>query len=325
MEEVWEILQREHIDGAELDPQVISDGAIRGMLRALDDPYAAYLNREQFSTETQDILGFFEGIGAEVGMRDGRITIVAPFPDTPAERAGIRPGDVILEIDGDSTRDITLIEAVARIRGQKGTKVKLLVQHLSAQEPELLEITRGVIPLESVRFSMLDGQIGHLRILNFTGTTNEELKEALVEFGRAGGLGLVLDLRNNPGGLLTGVVDATSQFLDGGLVLYQIDGDGGRTNWKVESGGRAKEIPMVVLVNEFSASASEVFTGAIMDHDRAIVIGMTTFGKGSVNIALPLSDGSGINFTSGRWFTPDGTLIEGEGIVPDIILRELRG
>ena len=319
MAEVWQLLQGEHIDGGSLDSQQLSDGAIRGMLQALDDPYAAFLNPEQFALESQDIQGFFEGIGAEVGLRDGQITVLAPMPDTPADKAGIRPGDVILEIEGEPTRGISLLEAVGKIRGEKGTQVELLVLHKDSSEPELLTIVRGVIPLESVRLLMQVGRIGHLRMFAFAGTTNEELEEALQRFERSKGLGLVVDLRNNPGGLLSSAVDVTSQFLDEGLVLYQIDAKGRRTDWKVKEGGKAANIPMVVLVNEFSASASEVFVGAVMDHNRATVVGATTFGKGSVNNLWSLSDGSGVNFTVAEWFTPNGLQIEDEGITPDIV------
>ena len=319
MAEVWKLLAREHIDGDSLDAEDLSDGAIRGMLDALDDPYAAYLTSDQFAVDSQDIKGYFEGIGAEVGMRDGRITILAPMPDTPAEEAGIRPGDIILEIEGESTKGISIMEAVSKIRGEKGTDVMLLVLHINASQPDLLRITRGKIPLESARLLMQVGQIGHLRVFSFTGTTKDEIKKALERFERSKGVGLVLDLRNNPGGLLTSVVDVTSQFLDDGLVLYQIDAQGKRTDWDVKSGGEALDVPLVVLVNEFSASASEVLTGAFMDHGRATVSGTTTFGKGSVNNMWPLSDGSGINVTIARWFTPEGTVIEGEGISPDII------
>ena len=319
MAEVWRLLQREHVEGGNLNPQELSDGAIRGMMRALDDPYAAFLDPEQFSLESQDIRGFFEGIGAEVGIRDGRITILAPMPDTPAEKAGIRPGDIILEIEGESTQFMSLLETVSKIRGEKGTPVELLVLHLNNSEPELLTIIRGVIPLESVRLLMQVGGIGHLRVFGFTGTTNDELAKALERFERSQGVGLVVDLRNNPGGLLSTVVDVTSQFINDGLVLFQIDAQGNRTDWKVKQGGKAKTIPIVVLVNEFSASASEVFVGAIMDNDRATVIGTTTFGKGSVNRLWSLSDGSAVNFTTAKWFTPSGLQIEAKGISPDIV------
>ena len=317
--EVWELLKEEHIDGKSLDAHEISDGAIRGMLQALNDPYASYLRPDQYALETQDIQGFFEGIGAEVGIRNGRITILAPMPDAPAEKAGIRPGDAILEIDGETAQGISLLEAVSRIRGRKGTAVELLILHLNETEPILISITRGVIPLTSVRLLMQTGRIGHLRLSSFSGTTNDELETALDRFKQAGGVGLVLDLRNNPGGLVSSVVNVASQFLDDGLVLYQIDARGRRIDWEVKSGGKALDVPMVVLVNEFSASASEVLSGTLIDHGRATIIGTTTFGKGSVNNLWPLDDGAGLYFTIARWFTPSGTQIEGDGIDPDII------
>ncbi|MCI0897835.1 MAG: S41 family peptidase [Chloroflexi bacterium] len=321
LSEVWELLNREQIDGENLDPLVISDGAIRGMLTALGDPYAGFLDREQFSLENEDIRGFFGGIGAEVGIRDGVMTILAPMPDTPAEAAGVRPGDVILEVDGESIRGLSLLEVVRLIRGDKGTKVTLLLRHLSSAQPVLIEIERDIINLESVTLLMQVGRIGHLRLSGFTGTTNDDLVKALERFERSQGVGLVLDLRNNPGGLVSSVVDVTSQFIKDGLVLYQVDAKGNRRNWGVKSGGKALDIPMVVLVNEFSASASEVFTGAIIDNGRATVVGTTTFGKGSVTNLWPLDDGSGVNFTTARWFTPNGLLIEGEGITPDVLLE----
>ncbi|MCH7736053.1 MAG: S41 family peptidase [Chloroflexi bacterium] len=323
LSEVWELLNREQIDGEDLDPLVISDGAIRGMLTALNDPYAGFLDREQFSLESQDIQGFFGGIGAEVGIREGVITILAPMPDTPAEAAGVRAGDVILEVDGQSIQGLSLLEVVRLIRGDKGTTVTLLLRHLTNSETVLIEIERDIIKLESVTLLMQVGRIGHIRLSGFTGTTNDELKKALERFERSKGLGIVLDLRNNPGGLVSSVVDVTSQFIDDGLVLYQIDARGNRRNWGVKSGGKALDIPMVVLVNEFSASASEVFTGAIIDSGRATVVGSTTFGKGSVTNLWPLDDGSGVNFTTARWFTPNGSLIEGEGLTPDVLLDPL--
>jgi carboxyl-terminal processing protease len=319
--EVWQILKREHFDRERLDAAALSAGAIRGMLQAVGDPYASYLNPAQYAVESQDLRGSFEGIGAEVAMRDGRLTIVAPIPGTPAERAGIQPGDVILEIDGETTAAVTLLEAVGKIRGRKGTEVRLLVLHRQSKEPVSITITRGVIPLDSVRFSMLADRIGHLRISSFTSTTNREVQEALEKSRNLGSVGLVLDLRNNPGGLLSAVVDVTSQFLDSGLVVYEIDAQGRRTDWKVKPGGKGRELPLVVLVNEFSASASEIMAGAIIDQGRGPVVGTTTFGKGSVNNLWPLKDGSAIYFTIARWFTPKGNLIEGEGIAPDVVVE----
>ena len=317
--EVWALLQERHIDPTAIDPQAAADGAIRGMMDSIDDPHAGYLDSDQYSMMRQDIQGYFEGIGAEVGVRNGLITIIAPIPDTPADEAGILSRDVILEIDGESTQGLELFEVINRIRGEKGTTVRLLVRRDRTGETVEIEIERGVIPLESVRLTMLVGRIGHLRITSFSGTSKEELETALARFERSQGLGLVVDIRNNPGGLVSSVVEVTSQFVDEGLVLYQLDGKGDRRDWNAESGGVALEVPMVVLMNNGSASASEVFAGAIMHHGRAETIGETTFGKGSVNNLWPLFDGSAVNFTIGRWYTPSGQLIEGQGITPDII------
>lgn len=319
--EVWEVLGREHIDRENLDAAEVSDGAIRGMLQSLDDPYASFLNAEQFGVESQDYQGFFEGIGAQVAMRKGQLTIIAPMPNTPAERAGIRPGDIILSIDGETTANISLLEAVSKIRGEKGSTVELLVMHINNGEPVTVVVERGVIPLDSVSFTMLDNGVGYLRIFNFADNTNDEVAAALNEFKSSEGIGLVVDLRNNPGGLLQSVVDVASQFLDDGLVLYEIDASGQRDNWDVKSGGNGRGFPMVVLINQFSASASEVLSGALVDHERAVLVGTTSFGKGSVNTLRPLSDGSGIYFSIARWYTPNGTLIEGEGITPDIVVE----
>ena len=318
LEEVWDLLQREHIDRQTLDASELSDGAIKGMLDALNDPYASYLNPQRFGEEESKIQGVFEGIGAQVGIRDELLTVIAPLPDTPAQRAGIRAGDVILAVDGESTENLSLQEAVSRIRGQRGTTVELLVRHANQTEAVTIPITRGVIPLETVRFTMLQDDIGHLQITSFASNTNQHVEEALQEFKDVGGRGLVVDLRFNPGGLLGVVVDVTSQFLEDGLVTYELNGQGERREWKVASGGTGKDIPMVVLVNQYSASASEVFAGAILDHERAPVIGETTFGKGSVNTRHRLSDRSGIYYTIARWYTPNGTLIEGFGIDPTV-------
>ena len=320
--EVWALLEEKHIDASGIDPQAAADGAIRGMMDSLDDPHAAYLAPDQYSMMRQDIRGYFEGIGAEVGVRNGLITIVAPIPDTPADDAKLKTGDVILEVDGESTRGMELFEVINLIRGQQGTPVRLLVRRVRTGETEELEIIRGVIPLESVRLRMLVGRIGHLRITSFSGTSKEELQQALERFTRSQGAGLVVDIRNNPGGLVSSVVEVTSQFVDEGLVLYQLDGQGNRRDWNAESGGMALNVPMVVLMNNGSASASEVFAGAIMHHGRAPTIGVTTYGKGSVNNLWPLTDGSAVNFTIARWYTPSGKLIEGEGVTPDIILED---
>ena len=321
VEEVWQLLEQQHITRSDLDSDKISEAAIRGMLESLDDPYASFLDAEQFSMESQDVHGSFEGIGAHVGMRDEKITIIAPMPDSPAEKAGIRSGDVILGINGSSTADTTLLEAVSKIRGEKGTTVDLLILHVNETAPVTITVRRGVIQIDSVSFQLMPDNIGYIYISNFTESTKSEVETALKAFKESTASGsLVLDLRNNPGGLLNSVVDVTSLFIDDGLVLYEIDGSGARKDWPVRRTGNKQDYPMVVLINQFSASASEVLCGALMDHQRATVIGTKSFGKGSVNILRSLSDGSGIYFTVAHWFTPNGTLIEGSGIKPDVIV-----
>jgi len=319
--EVWNLLEKEHVDRATIDAEVLSEGAVKGLLLALNDPYASYLNAELFKMESADYQGYFEGIGAQVTMRNGQLMIIAPMPGSPAESSGIKPGDRIMSINGKSTENITLLEAVSTIRGKKGTDVDLAILHIGATEEVNIVVTRGVIPLASLNITMRDDGIGHLQIFSFGDKTNQELYEALETFRSDEGVGIVLDLRNNPGGMLRSVVDVASNFLDHGLILYEIDGQNNRNDWEVNSQVRSIDTPMVVIVNEFSASASEVLTGALMDHKRATVVGSTTFGKGSVNTLRQLSDGSGVYFTIGRWYTPLGTLIEGEGVTPDILVE----
>jgi carboxyl-terminal processing protease len=316
--QAYSILLQEHVDHSTLDPEQLTDGAIRGLLMALDDPHASYLSAEQHAREQEGYRGFFEGIGAQVTLSEAGVTVIAPIPGAPAEAAGILPGDVILAVDGESIEGLTLIEAVNRIRGPGGTQVTLLIRHQGSQENVNISVTRGRIPIESISFKMLNNGVGHLWIYSFSNTTEDEVRRAIQQFKEANGRGLILDLRNNPGGLLSAVVSVSDLFLDGGQVLYEIDAQGDQTDYNASGGGPASEIPMVVLVNQFSASASEILAGAIKTAERAPVIGATTYGKGSVNITRELSDGSAIYFTVRRWYLPDGTQIEGQGVTPTV-------
>ena len=318
--DVWAILTRDHVDRSELDPEAFTEAAIRGMLNALGDPHTNYVRPEAFEIESGDLQGKFEGIGANVSMRlDGKLQIVAPIKGSPAEAAGLRPADVILEVDGVSIVGLSLLEAVARIRGPRGTTVDLLVQHLGALDPEHIFVVRDVIPLESVLLRSEPGdRIAHIRITSFYADTSQNLAASVREAIDTGAEALILDVRDNPGGLLQSVVDVTSQFLDEGLVLYEVDGVGRRTNWNVRNTGETIDVPMVVLTNEFSASASEILAGALQDYGRATVVGATTFGKGSVNVLRRLSNDGGLYVTFARWFTPLGRPIDGEGVSPDV-------
>ena len=320
--EVHDVLRTEHFNRNNLDTQTLSQGAIRGLIEALDDPHAAYIPPELFSVETERFKGSFQGIGAEVSMKDGQLVITAPIPDNPAEKAGIRKGDIILEVDGQSTKGLGVYEAVAMIRGPKGTPVDLLILHRNATTPVVITVVRDVIKQPSLNIRILTGGIAHLELTSFSETTNEELISALETVHKFQSRGLIIDVRQNVGGLVSATVDVTSQFLDSGLVFYQIDGSGRRTNYRVREGGIALDIPIVLLMDEFSASGSEILAGALRDHDRATLVGSKTFGKGSVNVQHALSDGSGMYYTIARWYTPSGDVIEGHGLLPDIEVLE---
>lgn len=320
--EAYNILLDEHIDHDTLTPEQLSEGALRGILEALDDPYASYLSADEYASEQEGYRGFFEGIGAQVTLTDDGLTVIAPIPGAPAEAAGILPGDIILEVDGVDIANHTLIEAVNLIRGPRDTEVTLLIRHADGAAAETVTITRGEIPISSVRFRMLDDdRTGHLWIYGFSNTTEREVRDALDELAAAGGDRLLLDLRNNPGGLLHVVVAVTDLFLDGGEILYEVDVQANRTNHSATGGGPGISVPMVVLVNEYSASASEILAGAVQVNGRAHIAGATTFGKGSVNISRLLSDGSAIYFSIRRWYLPDGTQIEGQGVTPDTMIE----
>lgn len=324
--EAWALLVREHVDRDKLDPAEATAEAIRGIVRTLNDPHTHYVAPEAFDIQNQDLQGEFEGIGASVSMRlDGKLVVVAPIEGSPAKAAGIKPGDIILEVDGESIEGLSLLAAVSKIRGPRGSTVRLLVRHLGAIDPVIVQIIRGIIPLESVLLRSAPGdRIAHIRLTEFFADTADDLSKMLSEVLADGAEGLIIDVRDNPGGLLSSVIDVTNLFLDaedlddGALILYEIDANRRRTNFKVDKGGIATDIPMVILANEFSASASEILAGALQDHERATIVGATTFGKGSVNILRRLSNGGGLVITFARWYTPTGRLIQDNGLEPDV-------
>jgi len=289
------------------------------MVDAIDDPYSSYMDSDAYEMSASDLTGKFEGIGAYVGYDEGRIVIISPISGSPADKAGIRSGDIIMAIDGESTVEMSIMDAVSRIRGTRGTPVSLLVLHEDETEPVDIEITRGEIELVSVLFEM-EGDIAHIIITNFSERTGDELSSALEDTAAETASGIILDLRNNPGGLVSSVVEVASRFLEKGVVISTVDNEGNKAELSVRRRGEVVDLPMVVLVNNYSASGSEVLAGALQDHERAVVAGAITFGKGSVNILRQLSDGSGLYITVGRWYTPGGRLIEGEGIEPDYTL-----
>lgn len=317
LQEAYDIIRDEYVEPGRLDATDLSRGAIKGMVQGMDDPYSAYLDPEQYKLTVGDFEGQFDGIGAFVGLQNGAITIIAPIPDTPAAKAGIKAGDIVLAINGESTADMTVQDAVLLIRGPRGTTVSVTVLHEGGTEPETLEITRAEIRVPSVRFEM-KGDYAWLNITNFSERTDAELQPALKTITDNKAKGIILDLRQNPGGILNTVVEDASHFLREGVVVHVVDRDGNKETHPVNRFATKIDLPMVVLVDRFSASGSEVLAGALQDYKRAIIAGEKTFGKGSVNTLIRLSDGSGIYITIARWQTPNGNLIEGEGIQPDI-------
>ena len=316
LEEVWEIIQEKYIEPEELDTEALSQGAVRGMVEALDDPHGAYLTPADYELFTTDLAGEFDGIGAYVGYRDGEVFIMAPMPGSPAEEAGIRSGDIIMAVDGESTFGWSLVEVTLAVRGPRGTPVSLLILHEGDTEPVEIEIIRATIEVPSV-YSEMQGDIAYIIITDFTERTGEEFSTAFDDMVAQGAIGIILDLRDNAGGSLSAVVEVASQFLEGGVVVSVIDNAGRKIDYSVECIGEVTELPMVVLVNKFSASASEALAGALQDYGRAVIAGTVTYGKGSANNLFWLSDGSGLYLTVARWYTPEGHLIEGEGIEPD--------
>ncbi|MFC1955961.1 S41 family peptidase [Chloroflexota bacterium] len=320
IEQVWNIIFSEYVGKDKLDPRSIRKGAIEGMMEALDDPYSSYLDSESYQLSVSRLEGEFDGIGAVITMTDEQLTIIAPIADSPADKAGIRAGDIILEINGQPTAEIGLAEAVLRIRGPSGTPVNLLILHQDDSEPEEIEIIRATVELTSVNFEMKE-TIAYIHITQFSERTDEELAQVIKSISEEGAEGIIIDLRHNPGGLLQAVVEVASYFLEEGTVVKVVSEQEKISTLQVKSGKPTTALPIIVLVDNYSASGSEVLAGALQDHDRAVVAGNITFGKGSVNILHHLDDGSGLYITTARWLTPDGRLIEGEGIEPDIELE----
>lgn len=323
VEEVWNIVFQDYVERDKLDANALREGAIEGMLEALNDPYSTYLDAETYQLSLSNLEGKFEGIGARVTVKEEQLIVVAPIEDTPAEKAGIKAGDIILEISGESAQGLTLEEAVLKIRGPKGTPVRLLVLHQGETEAEEIEIIRGEIEVPSIHFEM-KGDIAYIRISEFSRRTSEELAPFVESIVEEAVTGIILDLRSNLGGVLQETVDVAGYFLREGVVVRMVDNRGQETHSVVEASQLTTDLPMVVLVDSFTASGGEVLAGALQDYDRAIVAGSKTFGKGSVNILRQLGDGSGLYITTARWLTPKGRPIEGEGIAPDYEL-ELNG
>ncbi len=298
-------------------------GAINGMLKDLD-PHSSFMKPEEYKELQVETKGKFGGLGIEITIRDGVLTVVAPLEGTPADRAGIEAGDQIIKIDDAPTQDMSLTEAVQKMRGQKGSKVKLTILRKGAKKPMEFDLVRDMITIQSIRAKTLEPGYGYIRISSFQSGTANDLRNALEQLEKQNQpmLGLVLDLRNDPGGLLDQAVEVSDEFLDEGLIVYT----GGRLEsqkmrFEAHKNSNPHNYPIVVLVNSGSASASEIVAGALQDHKRALILGEPTFGKGSVQTVIPLNDGSAVRLTTSLYYTPSGRSIQAKGIEPDILVK----
>jgi len=319
------LIQKDYVE--ETKSKDLIQGAIKGMLETLD-PHSAYMPPTMFKEMQEETKGRFEGLGIEITLKDGILTVVSPIEGTPAFKAGVVAGDQIIKIDGETTKNFTLVDSVKRLRGPRGTKVTITIMREGLPKPKDFTLVRDVIPVRSVRHELLEKTYGYVRISQFQEKTDgdfEKAMKALEEESKGALKGLVLDLRNNPGGLLDQAVKISDRFIDSGIIV-SIDGrrEEAKQKWPAHPDGTATRYPLIVLVNGGSASGAEIVAGAIQDHGRGILVGTQTFGKGSVQTIIPLKDGSGLRLTTARYYTPSGRSIQAKGIVPDIIVKPSR-
>jgi len=317
--EIFNLVRTQYVEPAKVGNLV--EGAINGMLKSLDDPHTRYMNAVNFQNMQDDTKGYFGGLGIVVGIREEQLTVVSPIEKTPADRAGIKAGDEIKTIDGKSTKDMPLEQAVSLMRGEEGTKITLDIYRPSTKKQQKFEIIRAKIDVPSISSKLVDNKIGYVRMSGFTETTGGDLKKALKDLQDQGAEALILDLRNNPGGLLKAAAEVGEQLLPKGPVVH-IKERSGQTH-SIYSSGKSPYLdwPLVVLVNEGSASASEIVAGAVQDTKRGLLVGEKTFGKGSVQTVYPLQDGSGLALTTAKYFTPSGRSIHKIGIQPDVKVK----
>ena len=323
--EVYARIKRDYVETP--DSKEMINNAIRGMLTGLD-PHSDYLDEESFKELQVGTSGEFGGLGIEVGMEDGFVKVISPIDDTPAQKAGLQAGDLIIRLDETPVKGMTLNDAVKVMRGKPGSDINLLVVREGKDKPFKVTITRDIIKVQSVKSRMLEEGYGYVRISSFQSKTTESLLEALDKLrteNKDSLRGLVLDLRNNPGGVLTAAVGVSDAFLNDGKIVYT-EGrvEDAKMEYNAREGDELNGAPMVVLVNQGSASASEIVSGALQDHKRALIIGQKTFGKGSVQTVLPLDENTALKLTTARYFTPAGRSIQAEGIKPDIEIKPLK-
>lgn len=320
--DVMAIIKKSYVE--EVDTKKLVYGAINGMLSSLD-PHSSFMPPDTYKEMKIDTKGAFGGLGIEISIKDNVLTVISPIEDTPAFKAGIKAGDMILKIDDKFTKDLNINDAVKRMRGQKGTKVTLTIMREGFEKPKEFPLIRDVIQVKSVRSHLTDGGYGYVRIAQFQEKTDDDLVKALKgmkEENKGELKGLVLDMRNDPGGLLDQAVKVADHFVAEGQMIVYTEGreKDSKMQFTAKKGGKESSYPIVVLINGGSASASEIVAGALQDHKRAIIIGTQSFGKGSVQTIIPLSDDSGLRLTTARYYTPKGRSIQAKGITPDIVV-----
>jgi len=320
--DVLTIIQKNYVEQIDLKSLVYN--AIKGMVSNLD-PHSSFMPPEMYKELQVETKGSFGGLGLEITFKDGFLTVVSPIEDTPADRAGIKPGDKIIKIENEFTKDMSLMDAVKKMRGTPGTRVKITIYREGVKEPKEFTLTRAIIKIQSVKYKRLDDKLGYIRLAQFQEDTTRELKRALndLESGKQPLKGLILDLRRDPGGLLDQAVNVSDEFLDSGLIVStegRVENQQMKFYAKKKSGQH--KYPLVVLVNSGSASGSEIVAGALQDHGRAVIVGTQTFGKGTVQTIIPLSDGSGLRLTTAKYYTPNHRSIQEKGVTPDIIVED---
>ena len=322
LDQAWKIIHTNYVTPDKLDNIALNQGAVNGVVQAVKDPYSYYLNPTEYKLTQGDFQSSFGGIGGTISQnKNSQLIIVQTIKDSPAEKAGILPNDVILAVDGVVVDGWTVEQLVAKVRGQIGTTVKLTILHDGAKTPVDISIVRAEINPTTVTYKMV-GDVAYIQITNFYEKTNDEFQAALMALDLPHAKGIIIDLRNNLGGYVTAMVDVASHFIDKGVIITLRDNQGKTQDYSVNPNGVFTTVPVVVLVNQYSASASEVLSGALQDYGRATIAGVQTFGKGSYDQFFNLSDGSAIYLTVGRWLTPKGREIEGKGITPDQILTQ---
>ena len=322
LDDIQMLLEQDYVEPSDINETKMLYGAAQGLVASLGDPNTAFVEPISTSIIDEDMTGSFEGIGASVDMIDGQLVLAEIMPNSPAEASGLQAYDIVLAVDDVSLEGKTVLESVALIRGPKGTVVRLLIQREGRDEPFVVPVTRDRVEFQTVETRMLDGNVAYLRLADFNAVAQKQVRQGLQDLLKQEPTGLVLDLRGNPGGYLQAAVDIAGEFLPRGtLVLTEELRDDDTKEYRVRRSGVALEVPLVVLVNGNSASASEIVAGAIQDHERGALVGTQTYGKGSVQITHSLEDGSSLRVTVARWLLPDGKHLDGEGITPDEVVE----